>query len=129
MSSFEVVSRDDRITTIEIGEALDCRNASDFKTLCQQEVTEKARHFILDFTDTGILDSTGLGAIFSLYRKVSPENGQVVFASTSQPVKVVVRLTRTYKVFRQFPTASEAREALLQEDAPQARSAPDEASV
>ena len=36
-------------------------------------------------------------------------NGQVVFASVSRPVQVVVQLTRTYKVFRQFSTVEAAR--------------------
>ena len=110
--SFEVEPVSDKVTVIHIGEALDFRNASDFKQLCHEEVDSGISHFILDFSDTGILDSTGLGSIFSLYRKVSPEDGQVVFASVSEPVKVVVQLTRTYKVFRQFPTVDDAQEAL-----------------
>jgi anti-sigma B factor antagonist len=115
MSNFTIKSRENHIVSIEIGDALDSRNASEFKTLCKEEVEGGGRHFILDFSDTGILDSTGLGAIFSLYRQISPEDGQVVFASVSRPVKVVVQLTRTYKVFRQFPTVAEAREALSDE--------------
>jgi anti-sigma B factor antagonist len=97
---------------IRIGKALDFRNASEFKSACQEQVRKGVRNFILDFSDTGILDSTGLGSIFSLYRQVSPLEGQVVFASVSRPVQVVVQLTRTYKVFRQFPTVDAAREAL-----------------
>ena len=112
--SFAISSHSNDIITVDIGEALDFRNASEFKHLCKEEVADGARHFILDFSDTGILDSTGLGAIFSLYRKVSSEDGQVVFASISRPVQVVVQLTRTYKVFRQFSTVSEAHEALLE---------------
>ncbi|QXD17299.1 STAS domain-containing protein [Rhodocaloribacter litoris] len=98
---------------IRVGKALDFRNAAEFKTVCQEQVRSGVRNFILDFTDTGILDSTGLGSIFSLYRQVSPLEGQVVFASVSRPVQVVVQLTRTYKVFRQFPTVEAAREAVL----------------
>jgi anti-sigma B factor antagonist len=75
-------------------------------------VRDGSRNFVLDFSDTGILDSTGLGSIFSLYRQVSPLNGQVVFAAVSRPVQVVVQLTRTYKVFRQFPSVQDAQEAL-----------------
>ena len=97
---------------IKIGQALDFRNAADFKTTAQEQVRSGIQNFILDFTDTGILDSTGLGSIFSLYRQVSPLSGQVVFASVSRPVQVVVQLTRTYKVFRQFPTVDAAREGL-----------------
>lgn len=113
--SFDVTSRADQVVTIDIGEALDFRNASEFKTLCQKEVDNGGCHFVLDFSGTGILDSTGLGAIFSLYRKVSPEDGEVVFAAVSKPVKVVVQLTRTYKVFQQFDDETEARAALLEE--------------
>lgn len=98
---------------VHIGKALDFRNAADFKTTCQDQVQSGSRNFILDFSETGILDSTGLGSIFSLYRQVSPLNGQVVFASVSRPVQVVVQLTRTYKVFRQFPSVDAAREALV----------------
>ena len=116
--SFKITPHTNQTATIEIGEALDFRNASEFKARCQEQVDEGIRYFILDFSDTGILDSTGLGAIFSLYRKVSPEEGQVAFASISQPVQVVVQLTRTYKVFQQFSTVEEARRALQKESIP-----------
>lgn len=110
--SFTVEHPSDNVAVIHIGEALDFRNASDFKSACQEQVDAGMRNFVLDFSDTGILDSTGLGSIFSLYRKVSPSDGQVVFASVSRPVQVVVQLTRTYKVFRQFPSVEEAQSAL-----------------
>ncbi len=111
MSFFiEPVTRD--TVVVQIGKALDFRNAADFKSAVQEQVRGGVRSFILDFTDTGILDSTGLGSIFSLYRQVSPMSGQVVFASVSRPVQVVVQLTRTYKVFRQFPSVDAAREGI-----------------
>jgi anti-sigma B factor antagonist len=110
--SFSIDPVTQETVTVKIGKALDFRNAADFKTTCQDQVQSGARNFILDFSETGILDSTGLGSIFSLYRQVSPLNGQVVFASVSRPVQVVVQLTRTYKVFRQFPSVDAAREAL-----------------
>lgn len=111
MSFFiEPVTRD--TVVVQIGKALDFRNAADFKAAVQEQVRSGVRSFILDFTDTGILDSTGLGSIFSLYRQVSPMSGQVVFASVSRPVQVVVQLTRTYKVFRQFPSVDAAREGI-----------------
>jgi anti-sigma B factor antagonist len=97
---------------VRIGKALDFRNAAEFKSVTQDQVRGGIQNFILDFTDTGILDSTGLGSVFSLYRQVSPLSGQVVFASVSRPVQVVVQLTRTYKVFRQFPTVEAARQGI-----------------
>ena len=105
-------TNDHKSVIVRIWKALDFRNAAEFKTVCQEKVREGARNFILDFSDTGILDSTGLGSIFSLYRQVAPLNGQVVFASVSRPVQAVVELTHTYKVFRQFHTVEEAQGAL-----------------
>lgn len=110
--SFIIEAANQETAVVKIGKALDFRNAAEFKTTCQDQVQGGVRNFILDFSETGILDSTGLGSIFSLYRQVSPLNGQVVFASVSRPVQVVVQLTRTYKVFRQFPSVEAARDAL-----------------
>jgi anti-sigma B factor antagonist len=111
--SFTIQPCNNETVVVLIGKALDFRNAAEFKAACQEQVRSGVRNFILDFSDTGILDSTGLGSIFSLYRQVSPLEGQVVFAAVSRPVQVVVQLTRTYKVFRQYPSIDAAREALL----------------
>jgi anti-sigma B factor antagonist len=104
--AMQMASRDAAV--IRIGKALDFRNAATFKDACQTQIRAGARHFILDFSGTGILDSTGLGTIFSLYRQLSPLGGKLVFADVSRPVQVVVQLTRTYKVFRQYPTVEDA---------------------
>ncbi|CAN5576448.1 hypothetical protein BH23BAC4_BH23BAC4_08900 [soil metagenome] len=110
--SFAIQQTAHDTVVIRIGKALDFRSAAEFKGACVQHARNGVRNFVLDFTGTGILDSTGLGAIFSLYRQLTPEGGQVVFASVSRPVQVVVQLTRTYKVFRQYPTVQAATEAL-----------------
>jgi anti-sigma B factor antagonist len=110
--SFTIQTLPHAAAVVRVGKALDFRNAAEFKATCQEHVRAGVRYFVLDFSGTGILDSTGLGVIFSLYRQLTPIGGQVVFASVSRPVQVVVQLTRTYKVFRQFPTVEAAAEAL-----------------
>jgi anti-sigma B factor antagonist len=110
--SFDVESLSSDTVVVHMGEALDFRNADDFKETFQDHVEDGTRNFILDFSDTEVLDSTGLGSIFSLYREISPQDGKVAFADVSRPVQVVVQLTRTYKVFRQFPSVQAAEEAL-----------------
>jgi len=97
---------------IRIGPGLDFRNAAEFKKACQEQVQAGTHDFILDFTDTGMLDSVGLGALFSLYRQVTPTSGRVLFASVSAQVEVMVQLTKIYRVFPQHPTVEEALEAL-----------------
>jgi len=110
--SFDVESLSSDTVVIHMGEALDFRNADEFKETFQEYVEDEIQNFILDFSDTEVLDSTGLGSIFSLYREISSDDGKVAFADVSRPVQVVVQLTRTYKVFRQFPSVEAAQEAL-----------------
>lgn len=110
--SFDVDSLSSDTVVINMGEALDFRNADEFKATFQEYVEDGVQNFILDFSETEVLDSTGLGSIFSLYREISPDDGKVAFADVSRPVQVVVQLTRTYKVFRQFPSVQAAQEAL-----------------
>ncbi len=110
--SFSVVPISSSSATIEIGKTLDFNNASEFKSVTRDQLGAGIQNFILDFTGTDILDSTGLGSIFSLYRQLSRPRGNTLFASVSTSVNVVVQLTRTYKVFRQFPTVDAARAAI-----------------
>src|SRR5690606_9286444 len=79
--SFTIQQASKSTAIVRIGKALDFRNAADFKASCQEYVRLGVRYFVLDFSGTGILDSTGLGVIFSLYRQLTPVGGQVVFAS------------------------------------------------
>lgn len=110
--SFDVETLSSDTVVVHMGEELDFRNADEFKATFQPHVEDGVRNFILNFSETEVLDSTGLGSIFSLYREISPDDGQIAFADVSRPVQVVVQLTRTYKVFRQFPSVQAAEEAL-----------------
>ena len=110
--SFTVASISDDTVVVTIGAMLDFRTASDFKIVYQDQIGSGTRNFILDFTDTGSFDSTGLGSLFMLYRNISQLGGEVFFASLSKPVENTVQLTHAYKVFRLFPTVDAACEAI-----------------
>ncbi len=104
-------TNDHESVIVRIGKALDFRNAAEFKTVCQEKVLKGARNFILDFSRTSILDSTGLGAIFSLHKRVVPLTGEVVFASVSPPVRIVIQMTGIHRVFQRYSSVEAAREA------------------
>ena len=111
--SLDIETRADQdLMIVDIGKALDFRNASAFKTKCQQHVERGTRHVVLDFTETKILDSTALGAIFSIYRQISPRDGHMVFVGVSGAVAHVIELTKLDRVFDQYPTVDEALDAL-----------------
>ncbi len=93
---------------VHIGPSL-CLDTSDaFRETWGQLLREGARHFILRFAQTRALDSTGLGAVFSLLRKTAALGGCVLFEAPSVAVRLVSRLTGIFKIFPQFPTVDSA---------------------
>lgn len=113
MQHFRLEVVDPETVVVHVGESLDFRTADEFKALCHEQIDTGLQNVVLDFTGTEVIDSKGLGAILSVYRRVSPQEGEVAFASVSRPVQIVIRLTRLYKIFRQFPSVEAACEALV----------------
>ncbi len=107
--ALELISQQSVI--VRVGKSLIFSNADAFKQACFDEIRDGARNFILDFSETGILDSTGLSAIFSLYRRVVPLKGAVAFASVSHPVQIVIQVTGIHRVFQRYSSVEAAREA------------------
>ncbi len=100
------------VVVVHVGRALDCNNHEAFEIACHEHRRAGIQLFVLDFEGTQELGASGVGAIFELYRNLTPVGGNIVFACLSSPVKVVVQLTRIYKIFRQFPTIETAIEAI-----------------
>lgn len=109
---FRVIEFATGSVVIEVGDTLDFRTAASFKYLVQDQLDSGIRNFILDFRDTDKLDSTGLGSIFLLYRKLSSLGGQVIFADVSRTVTAAVQMTHVHRVFQQFSTVRAARKAV-----------------
>ncbi len=78
----------------------------------QDGISCGARNFIIDFSGTEMLDATGLGALFSLYRTISPLNGVVLLANVTPCVQVVIQLTRINRVFPDYSSRQAASRAL-----------------
>ena len=96
---------------VEVGVVLDFTGAEQFKRLLHEHIDGGTRHVVLDFSDTAVLDSRGLGAIFYLYRALSPLGGTMAFANVSEAVRRVARLTHINRIIPQFNSVQAAAEA------------------
>ena len=105
-----VLSLNTNTVVVEVGAALDFSSTERFKRLLRECIDGGTRHVVLDFSDTTVFDSSGLGAIFSLYREISPLGGTIAFANVSEAVRLVARLTRIDRVFPQFNSVQAATE-------------------
>ncbi len=110
--TFSVNAISDVTAVIKVGEVLDSRTATEFKSVSRDQIRCGVRNIVLDFTDTGSVDSTGLGSLYTLYRNISAVGGKVYVASLSAYVWKTFVLTHTYRVFRSFISVDDACRAI-----------------
>jgi len=114
MVGFQIVPVDRESAVIEIGAALDFGTAADFRKTTSRLITMGIKNFVLDFSSTKLLDSSGLGSLLSLCQRTFSRQGRILIAEPSFAVEVVLLLTRLYKILPKYDTVEEARFSLEQ---------------
>ena len=66
------------------------------------------RNVVVDLGGVDFLDSSGLGAIIALLKRVSERGGDMKIARLQKKVRMVFEITRAYKVFDIFDSVEEA---------------------
>jgi anti-sigma B factor antagonist len=86
-------------TTLLISGELDALSAAELRPLLDQVVEEKRSDVLVDLSQLRLVDSSGVGALVSLYKRVRAGGGNVVFTGvTAQPL-VIFKLLRLDVVF------------------------------
>ncbi|MGR3249401.1 MAG: STAS domain-containing protein [Paracoccus sp. (in: a-proteobacteria)] len=93
------------------GDRLTALGANDFRREASQLVDEGNNRIIVDLSEVRFVDSSGLGAIVGLLKKVG-NRGEVVVCGLSDAVRQMFRVTRMEKVFQIFPNPDAATSAL-----------------
>lgn len=74
--------------------------------------------WVLDMDNVDFLDSSGLGVLISLLKRVTEKKGDIVLVSLQKKVLMVFEITRALRIFRVFDTVEEASRAVRMKDAP-----------
>jgi anti-sigma B factor antagonist len=90
---------------------LDAHGAPDLKTKLAEPLAAGPRHVVLNLADVDFIDSTGLAAILSLVKRLTPA-GSVALCGCRPAIADLLRLTRLDRVVRVFPGEHEALAAL-----------------
>lgn len=69
------------------------------------------RNVVLDLGAVEFMDSSGLGVLIAMLKRVSERGGDLVLARLPKKVRLVLEITRAYKIFRIFETVEEALQA------------------
>ncbi|GKX67611.1 STAS domain-containing protein [Inconstantimicrobium mannanitabidum] len=72
---------------------------ANFRLETNKLVEEGKTNFIFDFSKCNFIDSTGLGALVSIYKKCVEKGGSIKLKSLKPEVEKLFKLTRLDKVF------------------------------
>ena len=76
---------------------------AEFRTKINKLIEEGNKDFIFDFSECTFIDSTGLGALVSIYKKCAEKGGSIKLKALSTEVEKLFKLTRLDKVFQICP--------------------------
>jgi anti-sigma B factor antagonist len=74
-----------------------------FRTKINKLIEEGQINFTFNFSECGFIDSTGLGALVSIYKKCAEKGGSVKLKTLKPEVEKLFKLTRLDKVFEIYP--------------------------
>lgn len=89
----------DNESKLELDGALDALTAPELRPIFDKLVADKRKRVTVDIGKVTMLDSSGVGAIVSLYKRVKAEGGKVeVVGAKDQPL-AVLKLLKLDRVF------------------------------
>ena len=95
---FKVVAKDDA-TLIEVGGQLIVGNRQLLKEQVLDQLERGDRKFILDFSKTDYIDSSGLGVLVTLSKKIREQGGQLSLVGLSEDLRTLFELTKLDTLF------------------------------
>ena len=95
---FKVVAKDDD-TLIEVGGQLIVGNRQLLKEQVLDQLERGDRKFIVDFSKTDFIDSSGLGVLVTLSKKIREQGGQLSLVSLSEDLRTLFELTKLDTLF------------------------------
>ncbi len=100
---------DSGVTSVTVEGQLIVANRQDLKQLVQDALEAGQRKVLLDFTPTAYIDSSGLGALVSINKKVREAGGTLRLAGLNEDLRSLFELTKLDTLFAISETAAEAR--------------------
>jgi anti-sigma B factor antagonist len=88
-------------TTLRIEGLLDAVSTSDIRPIIDAVVEDRRRRVVVELSGLRLIDSSGVGAIVSLYKRVRAQGGEVrVVGIRDQPLAIfkLLRLDRVFSI-------------------------------
>jgi anti-sigma B factor antagonist len=97
--SFQV-SKSGDVTLIEVEGQLIVGNRQELKQQVLEQLEDGDHKFVIDFANTGYIDSSGLGVLVSLSKKIRERGGELRLSSLNEDLRTLFELTKLDTLFR-----------------------------
>lgn len=88
--------------TIRVHGRIVASNQAQLRQLVLEALDDEVRHFVVDFDRADYIDSSGLGALVVLSKKIHEQGGDVRLAHLSRDLRTLFRLTELEAYFDGF---------------------------
>lgn len=98
------------VVVVDVEGQLIVGNRQELKQKVLDELEKGDRKFLIDFAQTGYIDSSGLGVLVSLSKKIREHGGELRLADLNDDLQTLFELTKLDTLFQ----ISETRERALE---------------
>ena len=102
------VSRRGSVTLVEVEGQLIVGNRQELKEKVLEHLEIGERKFVIDFSNTGYIDSSGLGVLVSLAKRLKEYGGELRLSGLSDDLMMLFELTKLVTLFSITPSLDEA---------------------
>ncbi len=106
--TFETSRDPSGVTVLTVEGQLIVANRQELKQLVSDALDQGERKFVLDFDKTAYIDSSGLGALVSINKKVREAGGELRLSGLNEDLRSLFELTKLDTLFVIADSATEA---------------------
>ncbi|MDR0786827.1 MAG: STAS domain-containing protein [Gemmatimonadota bacterium] len=101
-------SKANGVVLVDVDGQLIVGNRQDLKQKVLDELEAGERRFVIDFVNTGYIDSSGLGVLVSLSKKIREQGGALRLSNLNEDLRTLFELTKLDTLFEISDTRDEA---------------------
>jgi anti-sigma B factor antagonist len=98
------------VLVVEVEGQLIVGNRQELKATIQQALDNGERKLLVDFAKTGYIDSSGLGALVSISKKVREQGGELRLSGLNEDLRSLFELTKLDTLFAIADSSAQALE-------------------
>ena len=102
------VERQGEVTVVDVEGQLIVGNRQELKQKVLEQLESGDRKFVIDFSNTGYIDSSGLGVLVSLSKKIREQGGELRLADLNEDLRTLFELTKLDTLFKIADSRQEA---------------------